>query len=365
MSDHLSKRSAPSAQPCLRRRLARLTSRLSLLVAFLLAGCASVSQTDLFTQPQSQVGAAGPSALAPAGPAAASIDGLWRLMLIMGTIIYVAVMAYLLWALFRPRLPSAAPLSDKRQQGIIVWGGAVMPAAVVMVLFGATLFTLRALPAPGPDAALTIDVTGYQWWWEVHYGEAGFTTANEIHIPVGQPVDFRLTSHDVIHSFWVPQLHGKLDLNPGHVTVIRLVADAPGIYWGECAEYCGIQHAQMRFVVVAEAPEAFAQWVERMQQPAAEPESVEAQHGLDVFLSSNCIFCHRVDGTDATGELGPDLTHLASRLTLGAGAAANNRGSLGGWVADPHSVKPGVLMPPSELSGEELQALLAYLETLQ
>jgi cytochrome c oxidase subunit 2 len=338
---------------------------LSLLLALCAASCAGVSQSNPFTQPPSPVGAAGPSALAAAGPAAASIDGLWRLMLVLGTVIYVGVMAYLLWAVFRRRRRAKEPLSDQQQQRIIVWGGAVMPAVVVLVVFGATLATLRSLPAPGPDAALTIDVTGYQWWWEVHYGELGVTTANEIHIPVGQPVDFRLTSRDVIHSFWVPQLHGKLDLNPGHVTVIRLEADAPGNYWGECAEYCGIQHAQMRFVVVAETPEAFGQWVERMQQPAAVPSELPARRGLDVFLSSNCIFCHRVDGTDATGELGPDLTHVASRLTLGAGAAPNTRGSLGGWVADPHSLKPGVLMPPSDLSGEELQALLAYLETLE
>jgi cytochrome c oxidase subunit 2 len=224
---------------------------------------------------------------------------------------------------------------------------------------------MRALPAPGEGAALTIDVTGFQWWWEVRYGDAAVTTANEIHLPVGQPVDVRLTSHDVIHSFWVPQLHGKLDVNPGHITTLRLIADEPGVYWGECAEYCGIQHANMRLVVVVEAPEAFQQWLARMQQPAAVPGEALAQRGQDVFLSSNCLFCHRVSGTDATGELGPDLTHVASRLTLGAGVAANTRGSLGGWVADPHSLKPGVLMPPSDLSGEDLQALLAYLETLE
>jgi cytochrome c oxidase subunit 2 len=337
-----------------------------LCLALLLAGCDSASQTSPFFSPPSPLGASGPSALGPVGPAAASIERLWWLMLLMGTVIYLAVMAYLLWALFRrPRGAGEAAPTAEQQQRVIVWGGAVMPAAVVLVVFGATLFTLRSLPAPGPDAALTIDVTGYQWWWEAHYSDLNVTTANEVHIPVGQPVDFRLTSHDVIHSFWVPQLHGKLDLNPGHVTVIRLVADAPGVYWGECAEYCGIQHAQMRFVVVAEAPEAFAQWIQRMQQAAAVPVEAQARRGMDVFLSSNCIYCHRVDGTAATGELGPDLTHLASRLILGAGATINTRGSLGGWVADPHSVKPGVLMPPSDLSGEELQALLAYLETLE
>jgi cytochrome c oxidase subunit 2 len=311
-------------------------------------------------------GAQGPSALAPAGPAAASIAGLWWLLLGLGTVIYLVVMAYLLWALFRrrPRAP-AAELSPAQEQRIVVWGGAIVPSLVVLVVFGATLTTLRALPAPGPDAALTIDVSGYQWWWEVHYGDFGVTTANEIHLPAGQPVDLRLTSNDVIHSFWVPQLHGKLDLNPGHITTLRLVADAPGVYWGECAEYCGIQHANMRLVVVVHAAEDFEAWLGRMQQPAAVPAEATARQGMDVFLSSNCIYCHRVDGTGATGALGPDLTHVASRLTLGAGATPNTRGSLGGWIADPHSLKPGVLMPPSDLSGEELQALLAYLETLE
>ena len=174
-----------------------------------------------------------------------------------------------------------------------------------------------------------------------------------------------LTSMDVIHSFWVPQLHGKIDLIPGTATTLWLRADQPGEYRGMCAEYCGVQHAKMQFLVVAEPPDQFQAWLDLQRQPAAVPTDPLAQRGLQVFLSSSCVTCHAIRGTSATGALGPELTHLASRRTLGAGILPNTRGTLAGWIADPQSIKPGVHMPPSDLTGEQLQALVVYLETLR
>jgi cytochrome c oxidase subunit 2 len=190
-------------------------------------------------------------------------------------------------------------------------------------------------------------------------------TANYIHIPAGVPVRVHLGSQDVIHSFWVPELHGKLDMIPGQTNSFWLQADNPGEYKGICAEFCGTQHAKMLFLVVAQPPDEFAAWLEQQQQPAAVPAEPLAQQGLQVFLTGGCVECHAVRGTDATGNLGPDLTHIASRRTLGAGILPNNPGNLGGWIADPQHIKPGNLMPDSPLTGEELQALLAYMATLR
>jgi cytochrome c oxidase subunit 2 len=215
------------------------------------------------------------------------------------------------------------------------------------------------------EDALTIEVIGHQWWWEVRYPEQQLVTANEIHIPVGQPVTLKLTSADVIHSFWVPELHGKRDLIPGRVNDFWLQADEAGDYWGLCAEFCGTQHAKMLFVLVAEPPEMFEQWVAAQQTAAAEPTDTLTQQGFDIFMEAECGTCHQIRGTPASGDFGPDLTHFASRLTLGAGAARNTRGTLAGWVVDPHGIKPGNLMPSSDVSGKDLQPLLAYLESLE
>jgi cytochrome c oxidase subunit 2 len=200
----------------------------------------------------------------------------------------------------------------------------------------------------------------------VRYPDQEFVTANEIHIPTDQPVQVRLTSDDVIHSFWIPELHGKMDMIPGVTNTFWIEASEPGIYWGVCTEFCGIQHAKMAFPLVAKPAEEFAAWVESQQQPAPAPETELTQNGQEIFLNSACIYCHAVEGTNATGDLGPDLTHFASRLTLGAGAFENNMGNLSGWIVDPQQMKPGNLMPASsDLTGPELQALLAYLATLE
>jgi cytochrome c oxidase subunit 2 len=275
-------------------------------------------------------------------------------------------MGIMLYGLFRRRSDTAG-YERWRQRGprLILFGGALIPGLILLVIYGFTLSTLSALSATNTGESLAIEMTGHQWWWEVRYPNEQITTANEIHIPVGERVAIHLLSEDVIHSFWVPELNGKLDLVPGKTNTIWLQADEPGEYWGLCAEYCGIQHANMLFVVVAHPAEEFTTWLDDQRQPAPEPRNEAIQEGLDVFMEVECAQCHAISGTNATGDLGPDLTHFASRLTIGAGAVLNNRGNLSGWIVDSHGIKPGNLMPPSELTGPQLQALLTYMETLR
>jgi cytochrome c oxidase subunit II len=246
-----------------------------------------------------------------------------------------------------------------------LWGGVIIPVIILAGLLGLTIYSHISLAAPGEPTALTIEVIGHRWCGEVRYPNEGIVSANEIHIPVGRPVEIHLTSRDVIHSFWVPQLAGKLDMNPGETNSMWLQADEPGIYRGICAEFCGLQHANMQFMVIASPEASFQEFVERESQPALEPEDDLALTGQQVFMGSSCVYCHTIQGTNATGELGPDLTHIASRLTIGAGILENNRGNLAGWIVDPHTFKPGNLMPPTNMTGAELQALLAYLDTLR
>jgi cytochrome c oxidase subunit 2 len=219
--------------------------------------------------------------------------------------------------------------------------------------------------APGH---VPIRVTGHQWWWEVLYEdkpERSFVTANEIYVPVGEPITVTLETRDVIHSFWVPSLHGKMDQISGHENQLQFSASRPGVYWGQCAEFCGLEHAKMAFNVVAVPRPEFELWQARQLSPAESPIEAVRQQGLLVFLSRGCMLCHTIRGTLAGGRLGPDLTHLASRRSLAAGTLANNAGSLAGWIADPQHVKPGNFMPNIELSGEELAALAAYLTELK
>jgi cytochrome c oxidase subunit 2 len=215
---------------------------------------------------------------------------------------------------------------------------------------------------------LTIRVTGHQWWWEVQYQDPTpsqiVTTAAAIHIPVGRTVQFELRSADVIHSFWVPNLHGKRDLIPGHPTRIFLRADRPGTFRGQCAEYCGYQHAYMRFVVVAEPEGRFQDWLEAQRQPTADPATERQRRGQQVFLGTTCVLCHTIQGTPARGRVGPDLTHLGSRPLIG-GLLPNTRGHLAGWIVDPQRIKPGVRMPLNVVNPGDLDALLDYLESLK
>ena len=216
---------------------------------------------------------------------------------------------------------------------------------------------------------LPIRVIGHQWWWEVVYPDTipqdQIETANEIHIPVGEPVVIAFESQDVIHSFWVPNLNGKRDLIPGYKTSLWLQADRAGVYRGQCAEFCGHEHAKMALVVVAQPPAEFEAWRAKQRQSQLPPTDSVAKRGEQVFLARDCVMCHAIAGTPAGGRTGPDLTHVASRATLAAGTLPNTRGNLGGWIVDPQRIKPGVLMPPNQIAPQDLQALLTYLETLK
>ena len=304
-------------------------------------------------------------ALDPEGPRAETIADLWWLLLGIGTAVFVLVAALLAWALVRrPR----AQGSDRASPHVSRWligGGVVLPLVVLVVVFGATVRAMREDPSTAPPGSLVIDVVGHRWWWEVRYPEEGVTTANELHLPVGRPVALRLTSADVIHSFWVPALAGKLDLLPDGTNTLVLQADEPGEHDSLCAEFCGLQHADHGLVVVAEPEAEFEAWVEARRSPAVEATSAAARRGFDVFTSTGCASCHAIAGTTAVATAGPDLTHLASRQSLGAGAVANTREDLAAWVTDPHTIKNGVEMPATALTPEELDDVLAYLESLE
>jgi cytochrome c oxidase subunit 2 len=322
------------------------------------------------------------SALDPAGPQAGRIRGLWWLMLYTLTAVFLIVMCLLLVAAFRHRKPRGGEMVDdapetkpnaKRERRLSrsVKGGVGVTIVILFVLLVSSFLTGRSLYsiASTGDNALTIEVTGHQWWWEVKYVNKTpsqiVTTANEIHIPVGRPVLFKLTSQDVIHSFWIPNLHGKTDLIPGHVAATWIRADRTGTYRGQCAEFCGHQHAHMAFTVVVESAEQFKAWYEAQLHPAIQPSTPEQARGQQVFLTSPCVMCHKIQGTDAGGAVGPDLTHIASRPTIAAGTLDNTRDHLAGWVVDSQQIKPGNRMPQNNLEPQDLQALLDYLQSLK
>ncbi|HYG11179.1 MAG TPA: cytochrome c oxidase subunit II [Pyrinomonadaceae bacterium] len=332
--------------------------------SLLLSGCAGVQ-----------------SALDPAGPQAGHINGLWWLMFYTLSAVFLIVMCLLLVAAFRRRRPLSGDRTDEpdtkpdpgreRRMSHAVMGGVGITVIILFVLLVSSFLTGRSLYsiASSGEGVIVIEVTGHQWWWDVKYSNDTpsliVTTANEIHLPVGRPALIKLTSNDVIHSFWIPNLHGKIDLIPGHVTNTWIRADRPGTYRGQCAEFCGHQHAHMAFTVIVESAEQFQTWYEAQLRPAAQPSTPGQTRGQQVFLSSPCIMCHRIQGTDAGGRVGPDLTHVASRPTLAAGTLENTRGHLAGWVVDSQKIKPGNRMPPNNLEPQDLQALLDYLQSLK
>ena len=311
------------------------------------------------------------SAFNPAGPQAGRINSLWWYMFVTATIVWVVVVIALLHAARRGHSRAAPEDSDEinhRMKKPVIAAAAI--SAVILV--GTLIYSVNtgeALASLPSDKALRIRITGHQWWWEAEYMDPvsgnQVTTANEIHIPVGEPVQIIGTSPDVIHSFWVPNLTGKKDLIPGHTTALWLQADKAGIYRGQCAEFCGHQHAKMAVLVLAEPRSQFNAWYNSQLQPAAPPSDSMSQAGEKIFMSKGCPLCHTIGGTRAFGRIGPPLTHIASSYTLAAGTLKNTRGNLAGWIVDPQKIKPGVRMPPNDLSGTELQALLSYLETLK
>jgi cytochrome c oxidase subunit 2 len=309
------------------------------------------------------------SALQPASAQAEGIANLWWLMLAGASVIFIGVMALLAIGLWRARKGDDCHLSALASRNLVITAGVAIPLVVLITLVTGSLLLGRTITAKPPDNALIIAVTGWMWWWQFDYiderGELIATTANELHVPVGRPVSLRLTSGDVIHSFWVPELQGKTDLIPGTINTSWFTANRAGVYRGQCAEFCGVQHALMAFLVVAEPEQEFWRWLNRQTQTAVVPVSTEARRGQEVFLSSSCAGCHTIRGTSASGDLGPDLTHFGSRKTLAAASRPNTRGHLGGWISDPQSIKPGNFMPRTLLDSEELTSLIAYLESLR
>jgi cytochrome c oxidase subunit 2 len=290
----------------------------------------------------------------------------------VGIAVLVIVAALLLVALFRRRT-STEPNAITREGAGIAWvlaGGVVAPAIILVILFGFVLTSLASTAQPpGTNIAGTFEIVGHRWWWEVRRvdvtGAQTFVTANELHIPVGRPVRLQLSSADVIHSFWVPELAGKTDVIPGQTNNAWLQADTAGVYVARCAEYCGMQHAHMSLRVVAESDIEFAHWLAQQSAAARAPQSDIERYGQQVFLGSPCASCHQIRGTLAGAIVGPDLTHIASRSTIGAGALTNNAGNLSGWIANSQSIKPGNQMPPMYLNGSDLHAVVEYLRSLQ
>lgn len=302
------------------------------------------------------------SALTPAGPAAEMIADLWWLMLGVFGAVFVIVMALLFFGIQAKRTneKSVPPLGDKK---FIIIGGILVPAVILVAILIHTLISTDRLRVP--DNAMTIRVTGYMWWWDVYYPEHGIRLANEIYIPVDTPVRVELDSFDVIHSLWVPSLSGKTDLLPGIPNTHWLQASKPGTYRGQCAEYCGTQHAWMGFYVVAKPREEFEQWVQARLSVKTVPTHPQLRRGYETFNQVGCASCHAIRGTQFKGSVGPDLTHMGSRLSIGAAKLPNNHGNLAGWISNPQAIKPGNKMPATTMESERLHALVAYLMSLK
>jgi cytochrome c oxidase subunit 2 len=337
------------------------------------------------------------SALDPAGDQARAIALVWNVMLSVCTGVYLLVMASLGWALWRGRRRSGQPLAGASAAsgdppppglleesadparasrfsagergwslGLVAW---VAFTATVLMALTALSYAVdrRLLEQRVPDQVVRL--TGKQWWWQVEYLHAEpaqiVTTANELHLPLDRTTRIELHSGDVIHSLWIPNLHGKRDLIPGRVGVLQLTPRREGRFRGECAEFCGLQHAHMALDVVVEDAAHFEAWRQAQLAPPRMPQSAAAARGRTLFLAQDCVMCHAIRGTPAGGRTGPDLTHFASRLTLGAGTLPLTRGNLAAWLSDPHMAKPGVHMPVVPLSAAQRDDLVAFLMELQ
>jgi cytochrome c oxidase subunit II len=304
------------------------------------------------------------SALSPAGREAAIMADLFVWMAIGGALIWIAVIALALYA------PYAADVKSPRvQNALIVGGGVVFPVIVLLLLMIAGLRELPAILAPPPDRTLVLEISGSQWWWRVKYLRSGhepIELANEIRLPVGRRVDATLKSLDVIHSFWVPSIAGKIDMIPGRINRIALEPTRVGTYRGACAEFCGTSHARMNLIAVVMDPAEFDRWLEAQAMPADAPADPAAQRGAAAFNEHGCNTCHTIRGTDAVGVDGPDLTHVGGRETLAAGLLPTGTEEFRRWISSTELLKPGAHMPAfSKLPDETLQSLAVYLAQLQ
>lgn len=307
-----------------------------------------------------------PSAMNPAGPQSGRMFDLSVFIFSVAAVVWILVMIALFAALFRRARRDG---NDSGATRTVTAATAVTVVILFVWLITSAVAGRSMASSPSPKNELNINVIGHQWWWEFHYTNGApfeqVVTANEIHIPVGQPVRIHVTSHDVIHSFWVPNLYGKLDLIPDHMNTTWFQADHPGTFRGQCAEFCGLQHANMVFYVVAEPPDKFEKWLNDQRQPSVIPQTPAEEAGRQVFLGAPCVLCHTIRGTEAHGTEGPDLTHLASRQWIGAGTLPNTRGNLSGWVVDAQRVKPGTHMPGMNLHSDQVDPLVSYLGSLR
>jgi len=311
-----------------------------------------------------------PSALDPRGPGAGAIAELWWVLFYASVIITVLTLAALGYAMFRRRVDWRLPSDeqDRAPTRAIVFAGILFPAIVIAGLFFYVVVTYRAITGPG-DTPFTVRIIGVKWWWDVIYEydspNLNARTANEVRIPVGRRVSIALESRDVIHSFWVPQLQGKMDLVPGRTNRIWIQADSPGVYRGQCAEFCGLQHARMAFYVVAMEEAEFEEWIAAQRLPAAGAQSDAERRGREVYLTRGCPLCHAVRGTQSLAQAAPDLTHVGSRLSLAGGMLPNTRGYMAGWISNPQQIKPGSYMPRIPLEPAELQDIVSYVLSLR
>ena len=332
------------------------TRAMAILAAFF-AGCTSSRELPMTT-------------LAPKSDLAAWIYHLFiEVTLWDALILAIVVVAFILAIFFfSTRVGEAAPPSSAASDLGLEVAWTVGPALILLMISIPTVRTIfRSQPRVAPAGSLEIKVTAHQWWWEFEYGDSGIKTANELHIPTGRQIRLNLLSSDVIHSLWVPQLGGKRDVIPGQINELTLEAFVPGIFLGQCAEFCGLSHANMRFRVMVETPEQFVYWEKNQEAvPVAENQiaSPAAHEGAEIFANSPCTTCHRIDGV-SKGYMGPDLSHFGTRTTLGAGILPNTPENVAKWVTDPDAVKPGAQMPKLGISGDQLNELVAYLESLK
>jgi cytochrome c oxidase subunit 2 len=304
------------------------------------------------------------SPLSPAGPVAGSIAGLFVFVTVLAVLVVLLVWGLLGYALVkyrgRPGQADPSPVFGNRRLEITWTAGSIL---TVLLVFAVMVGTMRAIAAPA-NPALTITATGNQWWWRYDYPN-GAVVANEVHVPVGVPVQFRVVSADVIHSFWIPELAGKKDMVPGKVNTMWLMADRARTYTGFCTEFCGTQHAGMLLRLIAQEPGEFQAWLDGQARPAQAPATEETRRGAQVFTSLTCASCHAIRGTVAAGQAGPDLTHVGGRQTLAAGLIENNRENMERWLRDPQRIKPGSRMPQFNLPDQAMRDLAAYLDSLK
>ncbi|HWV23396.1 MAG TPA: cytochrome c oxidase subunit II [Thermomicrobiales bacterium] len=335
------------------KRIHRTSTRTTSIAATTLPGLLFLAQQSGLT-----------SALDPKGPRSELIARFFWALLALAAVIFVIFVALFLIGSAKHN-PGDQRLHFANGTGVVSVFGIAIPGVILLVIFGATLWALNELATPASAAEESIEIVGHQWWWEIHYPDHDFTTANEIHIPLGKDVHVKLTSADVIHSFWIPSLSDKLDMIPGKTNEIMLKADTPGIYRGQCAEFCGAQHANMILRVFADNDDTYDAWIANQQADAGIPDSDLLERGQQVYFNNACMYCHTVAGTSSSGKIGPDLTHVASRDYIAAGMLENTQGNLAGWILNNQSLKPNNQMPNFVMSPEDLQALIAWLESLK